>query len=215
MTRIHVLGGTGYAGRHVVAEAAARGHQVTSYSRGAPKESVPGVQYVAAPVQEDATLAAVVDGAEVLVVALAPRGELAGEVQGVVADLALRARTAGVRLGVLGGAGSLHVTPGGPLLSSLPDFPDEIRPEAEEMGRVLEDLRGSRTADLDWFYVSPSPGFGPWAEGEHTGTYRLGDDVVLNDEHGESTISGADYAHAIVDEIEQPTHRQTRFTVGY
>lgn len=214
MTRIHVLGGTGYAGRHVVAEAAARGHQVTSYSRSAPKESVPGVDYVAAPVQEDATLEAVVRDADVLVVALAPRGELEGRVRGVVADLADRAESARVRLGVLGGAGSLHVSPGGPLLSSLPDFPAEIRPEAEEMGQVLDDLRRDRR-ELDWFYVSPSPGFGPWAEGQHTGRFRIGDDVVLNDENGESTISGADYAHAIVDEIDTPTHRRTRFTVGY
>lgn len=36
MTRIHVLGGTGYAGSRIVREAAKRGHQVVSYSRSIP-----------------------------------------------------------------------------------------------------------------------------------------------------------------------------------
>ena len=39
--------------------------------------------------------------------------------------------------------------------------------------------------------------------------------VVVEDAEGTSYISGADFAIAIVDEIEQPTHRRERFTVGY
>ena len=45
MTRITVLGGTGYGGAAVVAEAARRGHAVTACSRHAPERPVAGVTY--------------------------------------------------------------------------------------------------------------------------------------------------------------------------
>ena len=77
MSRITVLGGTGYAGSALVAEAAARGHQVTSLSRSLPPEPITGVTYVQGDVADEAALAAVIDGAEVVVSALAPRGPLA------------------------------------------------------------------------------------------------------------------------------------------
>jgi putative NADH-flavin reductase len=47
------------------------------------------------------------------------------------------------------------------------------------------------------------------------GEYRLGGDVLLRDEAGESTISAADLAVAIVDEIEHPKHRRRRFTAAH
>ena len=106
------------------------------------------------------------------------------------------------------------VAEGGPTVSSGPEFPEAFKAEAEEMGAVLADLRASDAA-LDWFLVSPAASFGAWAPGEHTGTFRLGGDVLLTDAAGESSISGADFAHAFVDEIERPAHRRERFTVAY
>lgn len=216
MARITVLGGTGYAGSNLVAVAAQRGHEVVSYSRGLPEALISGVDYRTGDVTDPATLAAAVDGADVVVSALSPRGALEGEgvLRGVEGRLADAAASAGVRLGVIGGAGSLLVAPGGPKLVDTPAFPDEVKPEAREMGAVLEDLRASDSA-LDWFYVSPAGGFGAWAAGEATGVYRLGDDILLVDDAGESNISGADLAAAIVDEIEKPAHRRARFTVAY
>jgi putative NADH-flavin reductase len=75
-------------------------------------------------------------------------------------------------------------------------------------------LRNANTA-VDWFYLSPALGFGSWNAGEKTGTFRLGTDVLITDADGNSEISGADYATAFVDEIEKPTHHQSRFTIGY
>ncbi|MBC9935950.1 MULTISPECIES: NAD(P)-dependent oxidoreductase [unclassified Leucobacter] len=214
MTRITVLGGTGYAGSNIVREAASRGHQVTAISRSVPEQQIPGVTYVAADVLDPATLDQAVAGADVVVEALSPRGALEGKLQSIVRDLAAVAQSAGARLGVVGGAGSLLVAPGGPALANTPDFPDAFKGEAGEMAAALEDLRASDDA-LDWFFVSPAASFGAWAPGEHTGTFRLGGDVLLTDEAGNSTISGADLAHAFVDEIERPAHRRTRFTVAY
>lgn len=214
MARISVLGGTGYAGGHIVAEAAKRGHEVTSYSRNAPAEPVAGVTYVTGSALAEGFAAAAVADADVVVESLAPRGPLEGEVRGIVAQLAVAAREQGVRLGVIGGAGSLQVAPGGPQLFTTPEFPDAFKAEALEMGAALEDLRAT-PAELDWFYVSPAAGFGSYAPGEATGSYRLGGDVLLADEAGQSFISGADLAVAIVDEIETPAHRRARFTAAY
>ncbi len=46
-------------------------------------------------------------------------------------------------------------------------------------------------------------------EGERTGRYQVGDDSPVG-----SFISFADYAVALVDELERPAHRRARFTVA-
>ena len=38
---------------------------------------------------------------------------------------------------------------------------------------------------------------------------------MITDDKGESRISFADYAIAMLDEVEKPAHRRQRFTVGY
>lgn len=216
MARITVLGGTGYAGSNIVTTAAAKGHQVVSYSRNPPSEPVAGVEYRTGDLLDDTLLASAVADADVIVSALSPRGDLEGagklrSLESAVADLA---RAGSVRFGVVGGAGSLLVAEGGPRVADTESFPAAFKAEADEMGGVLEDLRASDPS-LDWFLLSPAGGFGPWAAGEATGSYRLGGDILLVDDQGDSTISGADFADAFVTEIEQPAHRRARFTVAY
>ena len=111
-------------------------------------------------------------------------------------------------------SGSLHVGPGGPRLFDTPEFPAEYKPESLELAAVLDELRDS-PEQLDWFYISPAAGFGAYAPGERTGTFRLGDEVLLTDSEGRSDLSGADLAVAILDEVENPTHRRARFTAAY
>jgi lactate dehydrogenase-like 2-hydroxyacid dehydrogenase len=77
MSRIVVIGGTGYAGSAIVAEAAARGHEVTAFSRSLPDDRVQGVNCIQGDATDEATLASVISGADVVVAALAPRGPLA------------------------------------------------------------------------------------------------------------------------------------------
>lgn len=214
MARITVVGGTGYAGSHIVQQAVDRGHLVTSVSRTAPSTPLPGVTYLTGDVLEPAFLAQVVEGAEVVVETLSPRGALEGRLVGVVRELAALTQAAGARLGVVGGAGSLLVAEGGPAVADTAGFPEAFTAEAAELAQVLAELR-AWDESLDWFFLSPAGGFGAWAGGEHTGAFRLGGDVLLVDAEGNSNISGADYAHAFVDEIENPTHRRRRFTVAY
>ncbi len=214
MSRIHVLGGTGYAGGHIVSEAAQRGHEVTSYSRSAVTEPVAGVTYVVADVTDSAVQEQAVAMADVVIVALSPRGATEGRVRPTIAALAAAVAGTDVRLGVVGGAGSLNVAPGGPRVLDLDSFPAAFKAEALELADSLVDLRATGD-DVDWFFVSPAGAFGAWNAGERTGVFRVGDDVLLADDEGKSDISGADLAVAIVDEIETPKHHRTRFTVAY
>jgi putative NADH-flavin reductase len=213
MARITVIGGTGYAGGHIVREAASRGHEVTSVSRSVPTEQVEGVEYTTGSVLDDGTLAAAAAESDVVVASVSPRGDMAGKVAGAYAQLADAARAKGTRLGVVGGAGSLLVAEGGPRLVDTDSFPEAYKAEALEFAGILDDLREA-PEDLDWFYLSPAVVFGAYAPGEATGQYRVGGDVVLADAEGSSAISGADFAKAIVDEIERPAQRRRRFTVA-
>ncbi|GAB3216986.1 hypothetical protein GCM10027586_10200 [Kineococcus gypseus] len=129
-------------------------------------------------------------------------------------ELAGLVRERGARLGVVGGAGSLLVAEGGPRLVDTEGFPDAFKPEALEAAAVLDDLRASEES-LDWFYVSPAAGFGAFAPGERTGTYRTGGDLLLTDASGESFVSGDDFALAVADEVDSAAHRRQRFTVAY
>ncbi|CAI9403093.1 NAD(P)-dependent oxidoreductase [Aestuariimicrobium sp. T2.26MG-19.2B] len=201
--RIAVIGATGYLGQHLVDEATARGHQVTSVSRSS------GADFTSSDVAQQ-----VVADHDVVLVAVAPRGDMEGKVRPAIAQLAGFASDGGTRLGVVGGAGSLNVAGGGPRLVDTPEFPEAYKAESLEMADVLDDLRANETK-LDWFYISPAAGFGGFAPGEKTGSYRLGGDVLLADEKGESFISGADFALAILDEVENRKHVNQRFTAAY
>lgn len=212
MTRIAVIGGTGYAGSHIVAEAARRGHTVVSVARKVPDQRVEGATYVEGTMLDAPALAAELDGVEVVVFATSPRGDMVGKMRDAVREV-IRALPLSVRVGVIGGAGGSLVAPGGPRVIDS-GFPDEIKPEAMEAIGILEDLE-SDTTGREWFYIHPAGGFGAWAPGERTGSYRDGGDVIVTDADGESFISGADFGIAVLDEIESPEHRNERFTVGY
>ncbi len=214
MASITIFGGTGYAGSAIAREAVARGHAVTVVARKAPADPIEGVAYVTGSALDPAVRAAALDGADVAISTLAPRGDMAGKVREVDAALATEAAASGVRLGVVGGAGSLFVAEGGPRLYDTPEFPADYKDESLELAAVLDDLRAAR-AELDWFYISPAAEFGAFAPGERTGSYRVSDDVLLTSADGHSSISGADLGVAFVDEIEKPAHVRSRFTVAY
>lgn len=210
MAKITVIGGTGYGGEAVVREAQRRGHEVTAVSRKQPNNPVEGVSYVLGSVLDEDVLAAAVADKDVVFEALSPRGDMHGKVEKVFDDLIRLASEHGFRLGVLGGASSLLVEPGGKRLFDVMEVPDDVRAEIQTGLDKLETLQAT-PENVDWFYVSPAAEFGSWTAAEDTGAYRLSDDVLLTDADGESIISAADLALAIVDEIEQPRYRRRRF----
>lgn len=114
------------------------------------------------------------------------------------------------RLLVVGGAGSLYVNPEhSAQVMDGPDFPEVFKPLATNMGKALDELR--RRDDVKWTYISPAGDF--QAEGERTGKYmQAGEELTLNG-RGESIISYADYAIAMVDEAMSGNHTRQRISV--
>ena len=114
------------------------------------------------------------------------------------------------RLLVVGGAGSLYVNPEhSAQVMDGPDFPEVFKPLATNMGKALDELRGRD--DVKWTYISPAGDF--QAEGERTGKYmQAGEELTLNG-RGESIISYADYAIAMVDEAMSGNHIRQRISV--
>jgi len=213
MAKLVVFGATGYAGGKISAEALSRGHEVVGVSRNA-GAAPDGVDQRQGSLHDEDFVAGVAKDADVLVVAT-PAREIDGhKLIDAVPALARIAASQGARLSFVGGAASLHVAEGGPRLLDTPDFPDAYKAEASNHAEVLGLMR-EQPAEVDWFYVSPAAEFGSWAPGERTGKFRLGEDVLVTDENGESKIGGDDYAIAFVDEIEEARHSRKRFTLAY
>jgi putative NADH-flavin reductase len=212
VAKIVVFGGTGYTGANVAREAVARGHEVTSVSRSRPREPVEGVVYEIGSVDELAPR--VIPGADAVVATLSPRGDMAGRLVEVYGQLAGLAADAGTRYLQVGGFSSLR---------PAPDQPRFVEGEIDEAYRA-EALEGEATRvmlveqappELDWVFVSPAGSYGAWAAGEPTGRFRVGGEVALFDAEGGSHISGADFASAIVDEIEKAEHHRAHIGVAY
>ena len=114
------------------------------------------------------------------------------------------------RLLTVGGAGSLYVDPEHTVcVADGADFPDAFKPLAAAMAKALGELR-ERT-DVNWTYISPAGDF--QADGERTGAYILGGEELTLNERGESVISYADYAIAVVDEAVNGKHFRERISV--
>jgi putative NADH-flavin reductase len=215
MSRIVVIGGTGYAGSAIVAEAAARGHEVTAFSRSLPDDRVQGVNYIQGDATDEATLASVISGADVVVAALAPRGALAGPFRDLNRTIARLAEAENARLFVVGGYSSLRPAAGAPrFMEDLSHVPAEVHDEIlAGAALIIEDLPATPET-LDWVFVSPALAFGAFAPGERLGEYRLGDDVAVEPEDG-GAISSADYAIGLVDLIEQKNHHRAHVNLAH
>ena len=214
MSRITVLGGTGYAGSAIVTEAAARGHEVTSFSRSLPAAPVEGVTYVQGDVTDEAALSSVVTGADAVVGALAPRGPLAASFRDAYRTIARLSDAAGARLFVVGGFSSLRPAPGAPrFVEDLSQMPEEFHGEVQAVSALITDDLPAAPESLDWVFVSPAGGFGSFAPGERRGEYRVGDDVAVQPDGG--AISGADYAIGLVDLVEQGDRHRAHVNLAY
>lgn len=114
------------------------------------------------------------------------------------------------RLLIVGGAGSLYVNlEHTACVADGPDFPDAFKPLAAAMAKALGELRERK--DVKWTYISPAGDF--QADGERSGKYILGGEELVLNSRNESIISYADYAIAMVDEIEKGNHIQQRISV--
>jgi putative NADH-flavin reductase len=204
--KIALVGATGNVGTRLISELTRRGHQVTAIARHPEKlRGQAAVTPVLGDVQNEKALAAVLAGHDADAVIHSVKFLSTNASKIVAATKAAKVP----RLLVVGGAGSLEVSPGLTLVNTA-DFPAEYKPETLAGVEFLNILRGEK--ELDWTFLSPSYFFVP---GERTGKFRLGKDQLLVAADGQSRISTQDFAIALVDELEQPEHSRQRFTVGY
>lgn len=205
---IGIVGATGKAGTLILNEAVNRGHDVTAIVRNANKLTNKNVSIIEKDVHD--TTSEDFRGLDVVVNAFgAPLGEKDAHVEAGRALINALAGT-GIRLIVVGGAGSLYVDDSRTMtVIDTPNFPDMFKPTAGGQSENLEELE--QTTNLKWTFISPSAEFD--AEGKRTGTYETGTDVLLVNKSEESYISYADFAIAVIDEAENKKHINERFTV--
>ncbi|MGD6769394.1 NAD(P)-dependent oxidoreductase [Staphylococcus arlettae] len=206
--KIGIIGATGKVGSLVLEEAIGRGHDVTAIVRNAAKVSNKNVNVIEKEIY-DITSEDLKDLDVVVNAFGAPLGE---EEAHVTAGRALIEALKGTntRAIIVGGAGSLYVDEAQTTkLIETPEFPEIFVPTATGQGRNLQDLEAAQ--DITWTFVSPSADFN--AGGARTGSYQAGKDNLLVNSKGNSYISYADFAIAIIDEVENAQHKNERFTV--
>lgn len=205
--KIAVVAANGKAGQLIVREAVERGNDVTAFVRSENRtvaENVVVKDIMDLTPKDLVGFDAVVDAFGAWTPETLPQHST------TLAHLCDILSGTDTRLLVVGGAGSLYVNPEHTMtVSETPDFPEMFKPLASAMAKALSDLR--ERDDVRWTYISPAGDF--QAEGERTGEYILaGEELTLNDRN-ESIISYADYAIAMVDEIESGDHIQQRISV--
>lgn len=204
---IGVIGATGKAGSAIVKEAKNRGHHVTAIvRRTANVTDVPVIQKDIFDLS-----AADLQTFDVVVNAFgAAPGEEHKHVEAGRKLIAALQGAPGTKLVVVGGAGSLFTDESKTTrVFETPDFPDAYLPTAQNQGKNLEDLQ--KSDGIQWTFISPAAFFDP--KGPRTGEYQAAGDVLTVNAEGQSYISYADFALALIDEIEQPKHINKRFSV--
>lgn len=207
--KIGVIGATGKAGNLIYKEAADRGHEVTAIVRNASKVEDKNANVLEKDVFE--LTGEDMNQFDVVVNAIsAPPGQEHVHLEAGKSLISALKNAPETKLVVVGGAGSLFVDEAKSIkLMDTPEFPKEYLPTASNQGKNLEDLKASE--GIQWTFVSPAAFFNP--EGKRTGAYQKGKDNFIVNAKGESYVSYADYAVAVVDEIENPQHVNERFTV--
>jgi putative NADH-flavin reductase len=220
--KILVYGATGKVGSQAVNEALNRGHRVTAVSRDPSRitKNHDRLSAVKGDVLDPESVASLVSGQDVVIISV--RGVLGKSkdpndavpriaVENVVNALRDMGATA-PRLIHVGGSGSLEVKPGVVYADTLPMavIPRKLQTEIEGQVLALEYLR--TVTDVDWTYATPAKNF---TNGKRTGVFRIGGDQLLESSSGRSRISRADFAVALIDEVENPQFIQQRFSVVY
>lgn len=214
--KIAIVGATGFVGGKLVREALDRAHDVTAITRSPtklPKEN--RLRTVSSDVNDVPALTEAFKGQDAVIHAYAPsRSEsmdarIKQQTQGTKSIIAALRAARVKRLLAVGGAGTSEIAPGVALMDSYL-FPKAYEGGARSTAVIKELLKAE--PDINWTYLCP-PHF--LEAGEKTGKYRVGqNNLIIELETGRSHISTADYAVAMIDELETPKHSRQRFTVG-
>ncbi|MGT2894810.1 NAD(P)-dependent oxidoreductase [Streptococcus entericus] len=204
--KIAIIGANGKAGKRIAQEALKRGHEVTAIVRDAQKTDLLSVI-------EKSIHQLTIDDLAPFDAVVSAVGYWTPETFPLFSEdirhLGQLLSTSTTRLIIVGGAGSLYVDDKHTLqLLDTPDFPAEFYPLAKAMTDALAILR--TFSGLAWTFFSPAGDFDD--NGRATGQYQLGGEELILNAAGESYISYADYALAMVDELENARFIRQRFT---
>ena len=199
------LGASGKGGSEITKELVSRGHEVIAIGRNA--ETLPrgaSIEQRVGDASDADALPGLIAGADAVISALhfdVPAATLLGAVKQAGVD----------RLLVMGGAASL-TNPDGVRVFDSEGFPDFLKPIVKPGIDFLDDLK--QEGEVDWTFFSPAMNIFV-GDRKGPGSFKLAKDDLVVDDAGESKISYADYAIAMVDELEQGNSIRSRFTVGY
>jgi len=216
MKKILLVGASGFIGSAILKEALERGHKVKAAVRQPEKITTKHKNLIIK--QCDVSIIENVIEAckdtDVVISAYNPgwkNPDIAQETIRVYRILLEGVQMSGVkRFLVVGGAGSLFISPGKRLMDAG-IIPDSFLPAVRSLASFyLSDLKNEKA--IDWVFFSPAGNIAP---GVRTGKFRLGKDDMIYDSDGKSNISVEDYAVAMVDEVEKPGHHRERITIGY
>ena len=206
--KIAVLCASGKAGKLIVEEAINKGLEVSAFVRDSNKARFDSKVCV---VQKDifALESSDLQGFDVIIDAF-------GEWQNLSVHKAHMEHLVQILAGkrakflAVGGAGSLYMdTSHTTMLMDTPDFPKEYIPIARAETEGLAVLRN--TQGLNWVYVSPPAVFIP--DAPKSGKYKIiGEEFEVNSK-GESKISYADYAIAMIEIALDSTYSKQRVGV--
>lgn len=209
-----IFGAAGSVGSRIVAEAIARGHQVTAVVRDPSQfAKIPATAIQrSGDVSEPDDVARLISGQDVTISAVRPPAGQEWRLVDMTHSLLSASARTGVRVMMVGGAASLRIPndPAHTVLSKPGYLPETVVPIAQA---CFEQYQACLTHEqADWTYLCPPNMLQP---GKRTGKFRLGEDELLIDEQGNSQISMEDFAVAMIDEAEQAQRRKARFTVAY
>lgn len=216
MTKVAIIGASGFVGSNLVKEATDRGLEVTAIARNVEKINVENISKVAVDVNQVNELSEALKGHDVVISAFNAgwtNPNLYDDFIKGSESIQQAVKQAGVqRMIVVGGAGSLYANEKEQLVDS-PDFPADIKPGATAARDYLNTLKEEK--ELDWVFFSPAIEMHPGVTVGRTGKYRLGKDQPVFDENMVSKLSPEDVAVVLIDEIEKPKHHKERFTAAY
>ena len=207
--KVTLYGASGMIGSRILDELLSREHKVTAVVRHPSRITRSDVAVRAGDVLDSSGVVETLKGADAVISAYAPPEDATRQLADATRSLLLALEQAGVRRFLMvGGAGNLEVAPGVPIVDT-PHFPPQWISHGLAHKEALSVLR---QADLDWTSLSPAALIQP---GERTGKFRLSGNAFMTDNEGQSCVSAQDFAIALVDELEQPSHLRQVLGVVY
>ena len=216
MSKVAVIGATGFVGKQVVNELSNRGYSVNAIARDSSKvEAKDNVTAISADVNNVEELAKVLEGSNAVINTFNAgwtNPNLYDDFLNGSRNIEKAVEKSGVkRFITVGGAGSLFID--GQQLVDGPDFPADIKPGATAARDYLSEIKKNET--LDWTFFSPAIEMHQGTAGIRKGTYRTALENPVFNEEGRSILSVEDVAVALVDELEQNKFVKQRFTAAY